>query len=292
MTRGAPHRPGAGGRRPSALDRAHAQLLEHVARRRVGRLDLRDDARRAEHGERVRDQRAAELGRVAAPPGAARERVAELDVVAQRVQPAVADERAAVALGHREEREPAALEHLAVDAQRGGGLRHRPVRAVADVAHHVGIGVDGVDRVAVGRGERPQVQPLRRQLHVTRPALRSAARRRGAQRAASPEVDADSAPAIRSAIAARRRSTSSSSGPAPGRRRSSTVSPAAQLARSLEGVRQRAREEAPTRLPALRAPDRFHVRPTPLPWLGPIMPAEDSRSSVFRSRKPVVRART
>jgi hypothetical protein len=47
--------------------------------------------------------------------------------------------------------------------------------------------------------------------------------------------------------------------------------PAAQLARSFKGVRQRAGEEAPSRLPALLAPDRFHDRPTPLPWLATII---------------------
>ena len=58
----------------------HAELLEHVARGQVRRLDLRDHPRGVQHGEGALDQRAAQLRRVAATPGVARERVAELEV--------------------------------------------------------------------------------------------------------------------------------------------------------------------------------------------------------------------
>src|SRR5687768_7883111 len=123
------------------------------------------------------DERAAELRRIAPAPDLVRERVAELDLgagPAQRVQAAVANHGARVEPLDREEGVAAADQHVAVGAQGGGGLAHRAVRPVADVAHHRGVGVDLVHPRLVGAGERPQAQALRRQLHA-RSAARTAA---------------------------------------------------------------------------------------------------------------------
>ena len=137
--------------------------------------------RQAERPERVVDERLRGLGRVAPAPGAARERVPELDVRAgarERVQPGVADDRAAVALGHGEERVAAPGEHVAVRAERRRRLGERRVRAGADVAHDLRVGVDRVDLVVVGERERAQPQAPRRQLHSARRERRAARRRR------------------------------------------------------------------------------------------------------------------
>src|SRR5687768_8468181 len=75
-----------------------AELLEHVRRRGVGGVGDRGHGFEAERAERNLDARAGGFRGIAAAPPRAPERIAELDLVADAVEPRVTDQGAARAL--------------------------------------------------------------------------------------------------------------------------------------------------------------------------------------------------
>jgi hypothetical protein len=151
-----------------ALGSCEPELGQEPNRREILRADERDQRPELERGRSMQTQTSRILSAALVPPRSP-EREAKLDVAAAREQPGIPDHTTAVAVNDSPEAEAmlSLMLDASVDQHLGIAELNRP--ALTDEPHHLGIGVDRMDRGSVSSDERPNRDPLSLQRETNPP---------------------------------------------------------------------------------------------------------------------------